>query len=69
MVKSISVVSNLYSFRLNSDFEIYDAKAIHWSEMPETAQKSMKNLIITKAEELKESFTPEMIINQINQWK
>jgi len=54
---------------LNSDFEIYDAKAIHWSEMPETAQKSMKNLIITKAEELKESFTPEMIINQINQWK
>ena len=64
------IVSNLYSFRLNSDSEIYDAtKTITWSEMPEAARKSMENLIITKAKELKESFTPEMIINKINQWK
>lgn len=63
------VVSNLYSYRLNSDSEIYDAKTIHWSEMSEEAQKSMETLIITKAKELKETFTPEIIINQINHWQ
>lgn len=63
------IVSNLYSFRLNSNSEIYDAKTITWSEMPEAAQKSMETLIITKAKELKETFTPEIIINQINHWQ
>lgn len=63
------VVSNLYSFSLNSDYEIYDAKTITWSEMPEAAQKSMETLIITKAKELKENFNPEMLRNQIKQWK
>lgn len=63
------VVSNLYSFSLNSDYEICDAKNITWSEMPEAAQKSMETLIIAKAKELKESFTPGMIIDQINHWK
>ncbi len=62
------VVSNLFSFQLNSDYEICDAKNITWSEMPKVAQKSLEELIIKKAEELKETFTPEMIINQINQW-
>jgi len=63
------IVSNLYSFRLNSDHEINEAKTITWSEMPEKAQKAMGTLINKKAIELKESFTPEMIKNQINQWK
>lgn len=62
------VVSNLFSFQLNADYEICDAKNITWSEMPKVAQKSLEELIIKKAEELKETFTPEMIINQINQW-
>jgi hypothetical protein len=63
------VVSNLFSFNLNSDYEICEAKNITWSEMPEIAQKSMEALIITKAKNLKEHFTDEMIKNQINQWK
>jgi hypothetical protein len=37
--------------------------------MPEAAQKSLETLIITKARELKETFTPEMIINRINHWQ
>ncbi|MGM0601217.1 MAG: hypothetical protein ACQETH_15515 [Candidatus Rifleibacteriota bacterium] len=63
------VVSNLFSFKLNSDYEICDSKNITWSEMPEAAQKSLETLIITKARELKETFTPEMIINRINHWQ
>lgn len=63
------VVSNLFCFKLNFDYEICDAKTITWSEMPEAAQKTMETLIITKAKDLKERFTPEMIIGQINHWK
>jgi hypothetical protein len=63
------VVSNLFSFKLNSAYEICDAENITWSEMPEAAQKSLETLIITKARELKETFTPEMIINRINHWQ